>query len=128
MESYEALIAFNPQIGKEKVEELLNKFSDKLKSAGAEIEKKEELGRKQLPFKLQAHKELKEVFYALLSFKGETSLPKLLTDNFRITEEVVRFLVTKTSGAKLLEIEGAPVEEKTEISSSVLLDLEPKPQ
>jgi hypothetical protein len=37
-------------------------------------------------------------------------------------------LITKTSGEKLLEIEGAPIEEKTEISSSVLLDLEPKPQ
>jgi small subunit ribosomal protein S6 len=128
VESYEALIAFHPQTGKEKIEELLNKFSDKLKSAGAEIEKKEELGRKQLPFKLQTHKGLKEAFYAILSFKGATSLPKLLTENFRITEEIVRFLVTKTSGQKLLEIEGAPAEEKTEISSSVLLDLEQKPQ
>jgi ribosomal protein S6 len=120
VESYDALIAFDLKAGEEKIGDLLKKYQDKLKSSGAEIEGVEKWGRKELPFKMKKHKSVKEGYFAVLTFKGQKSLPKLLVDALRLNEEVVRFTVTKKPPKRLLEIEGAPLEEKTEIAPAML--------
>ena len=127
MTSYEALIAFHPKTEEEKLEAILKKYEDRLKAAGAETLKIEKWGRKQLPFTLKNHKDAKDANFVLISFEGESKLPKVLTDGIRITEEVVRFLITKAGPKKVIETEDKPEVEKTEISSSVLLDVEGKP-
>ncbi|MCG8541501.1 MAG: 30S ribosomal protein S6 [Clostridia bacterium] len=89
MRKYETMFILRPDLEEEKRNELLEKFKSIIASDG-EVEEVNELGLKKLAYEI---KKLKEGYYVLIIFKANTDLPKELERNFRISDDVIRYLV-----------------------------------
>ncbi len=89
MRKYETMFIVRPDLEEEKRNELLEKFKSIIASDG-EVEEVNEIGLKKLAYEI---KKLKEGYYVLIIFKANTDLPKELERNFRISDDVIRYLV-----------------------------------
>ena len=91
MNKYESIIIINPSIEEQGVKNLITKFSDLINTHG-KVESVEELGKKRLAYEIQKHKEGN---YILINFEAEPSLIAELERNYKITDEVIKFIVVK---------------------------------
>ena len=91
MNKYEALFIINPSIEDAGIKELIQKFSDLINSNG-KVESVEEIGRKKLAYPVKKNS---EGFYALINFESDGTIISELERNFRITDEVIKFIVIR---------------------------------
>lgn len=91
MNKYESVIIINPEVEEESVKALITKFSDIINSDG-KVESVEELGKKKLAYEI---KKFKEGNYVLFNFEAQPSLIAELERNYRITDEVIKFIVVR---------------------------------
>ncbi len=91
MNKYESVIIINPEVEEESVKALTTKFSDIINSDG-KVESVEELGRKKLAYDI---KKFKEGNYVLFNFEANPNLIAELERNYRITDEVIKFIVVR---------------------------------
>lgn len=119
MNSYDAICIFDPRIKEEKLGAILSKFEKVIKEGGGEVEKMDKWGLKKLAFTFKKTKGLKEGYYILINFKGSAKITLELQNILRVTEDVIRFIITRAT-AKELEAFQAP-EEKVEIAESMLI-------
>lgn len=117
MNLYEIMLLFDPDLGEEKIGGIISKIEGKVKSLGGELEKTDKWGVKNLPVRLQKARKLKQAYYVVVYFKGETPLPGQLQNYLKVTENVVRYSVFKSQVKPPAEIEGAPPEAKGEIEA-----------
>lgn len=89
MKNYESIIIFKPSTEEERRQELMNKFTGIIEANG-EVLKVDEWGQKRLAYEIE---KIREGYYVLVNFKADTSLPKELERNFRISDEVLRYIV-----------------------------------
>ncbi|GAU77853.1 30S ribosomal protein S6 [Fusibacter sp. 3D3] len=89
MRKYETLFIFKPSIEEEKKVELLEKFKGIINADG-EVEKVEEWGNRKLAYEIE---KVKEGYYVLVNFKANPELPKELERNFKIADEVIRYII-----------------------------------
>lgn len=89
MRNYESIFILKPSIEEEKRNQLIEKFTGII-AADGQVEKVEEWGNKRLAYEIE---KLREGYYVLVHFKANPSLPKELERNFRITDEVIRYIV-----------------------------------
>ncbi len=89
MRNYETIFILRPSLEEEKRAQLIEKFTGII-AADGEVEKVEEWGNKRLAYEIE---KLREGYYVLVNFKANPSLPKELERNFRITDEVIRYIV-----------------------------------
>jgi small subunit ribosomal protein S6 len=89
MRKYETLFILKPDLEEEKRNELIEKFKAIMESDG-EIEEVNEWGTKKLAYEIN---KIKEGYYVLVNFKASTDLPKELERNFRISDDVMRYIV-----------------------------------
>lgn len=90
MRKYEALFILVPHIDEETKKGIIKKFED-IVNADGQVTKVEEMGNKKLAYEIQ---KLREGYFVLLEFNGNTTLPKELERNFRITDEVIRYVIS----------------------------------
>lgn len=93
MYNYETLFVLKPELEEEAVKANIAKFSDIITNGGGEIVSVDEWGKKKLAYPIDYKT---EGFYVLTTFKAGGELPRELERNFRITEDVLRFLVKRT--------------------------------
>ena len=91
MNKYEAIFIINPSVEEAGIKELTKRFSDLLNSDGT-VESVEEIGLKTLAYPV---KKCKEGFYVLINFNANGAIIAELERNFRITDEVIKFMVIK---------------------------------
>lgn len=91
MNKYESVIIINPSADEEKVKGLIDKFSDLINKNG-KVEKVDTLGKKRLAYEVKKNR---EGIYVVLYFEAEPSLIAELERNYRITDEVIKFIVVK---------------------------------
>ena len=91
MNKYEALFIVNPSVEDAGIKELIKKFSDLINSNG-KVESVEEIGKKKLAYPVKKNP---EGFYVLINFESDGSINSELERNFRITDEVIKFIVIK---------------------------------
>lgn len=91
MNKYEALFIVNPSVEDAGIKELIQKFSDLINSDG-KVEGTEEIGKKKLAYPV---KKCAEGFYVLINFSAKGELIAELERNFRITDEVIKFIVVR---------------------------------
>ena len=91
MNKYESVIIINPSVDEEKVKTLTDKFSDLINKNG-KVEKVDNLGKKKLAYEVKKNK---EGIYAVIYFEAEPTLIAELERNYRITDEVIKFIVVK---------------------------------
>ena len=91
MNKYESVVIVNPNLEEESIKNLINKFSDLINTDG-KVASVEEMGKKKLAYEI---KKYKEGFYLVFKFEAKPELIAELERNYRITDEVIKFLVVK---------------------------------
>jgi small subunit ribosomal protein S6 len=89
MRKYETLFILRPTLEEEKRNEVIEKFKGIIASDG-EVEKVEEWGVKRLAYEIE---KIRDGYYVLVNFKANPELPKELERNFRISDDVLRYIV-----------------------------------
>ena len=91
MNKYESVIIINPSADEDKVKALIDKFSDLINKQG-KVEKVDTLGKRKLAYEVKKNK---EGIYVVFYFEAEPTLIAELERNYRITDEVIKFIVVK---------------------------------
>ena len=89
MRKYESIFILRPSLEEEKRIEVIEKFKAII-SADGEIEKVEEWGNRKLAYEIE---KIRDGYYVLVTFKANPTLPKELERNFKISDEVIRYII-----------------------------------
>ena len=92
MNKYESVVIIDPAVAEEKVKELSQKFTDIINNDG-KVEKVEELGKKKLAYEIKKNS---EGIYVVLTFEAKPEFIVELERVFRITDEVIKFIVVRS--------------------------------
>lgn len=92
MNQYEALYIINPLLEEEPTKAVVDKFSEVVTSNGGSISDIDKWGKRRLAYPIN---DQNEGYYVLMTFSGESSLPKELERNFKISDSIMRYLVVK---------------------------------
>ena len=93
MHPYELMYIIKPDMADEAREALIARFSGLISGAGGTVDKSDEWGKRRLAYPIQF---LSEGYYLLVNFTAPAELIRELERNMRISEDVLRFLVTRT--------------------------------
>ena len=91
MNKYESVIIINPNLEGEAMKALVDKFSDLINSDG-KVASVNDLGKKKLAYPI---KKQTEGNYVEFKFEAAPKLIAELERNYRITDEVIKFIVIK---------------------------------
>lgn len=91
MNKYESVVIVNPNLEEESIKAVINKFSDLINTDG-KVNSVEELGKRKLAYEI---KKQKEGFYVVFKFEANPTLISELERNYRIADEVIKFIVVK---------------------------------
>ena len=91
MNKYESVVIINPNVDEEGIKGLIKKFTDLINKDG-KLDNVEELGLKKLAYEVQKNK---EGYYAVFNFEANPTLISELERNYRITDEVIKFMTIK---------------------------------
>ena len=91
MNKYESVVIINPSVDEEGIKGFVQKFTDLINTDG-KVEKVDELGKKKLAYEVQKNK---EGYYAVFYFEANPDLISELERNYRITDEVIKFMTVK---------------------------------
>lgn len=91
MNNYESIIIINPNVEEEKMKALIERFTTLINSDG-KVEKVDELGKKKLAYEIGKNK---EGSYVVFDFTANPGLIAELERNYRITDEIIKFIVIK---------------------------------
>ena len=91
MNKYESTIIINPNIDEEGIKKLISTFTNLINKEG-KVEKADELGKRKLAYEIAKNK---EAYYVVLYFEANPSLIAELERNYRITDEIIKFMTVK---------------------------------
>lgn len=91
MNKYESVIIIQPSLDEQAVKALIKKFSDLIEKNG-KVESVEEMGKKRLAYEI---KKQREGYYVLFNFEADPSSIVELERNYKITDEVIKFIVVR---------------------------------
>ena len=91
MNKYESVIIVNPNVDEEGIKALENKFTDIINNDG-KLEKIDNLGKRKLAYEVKKNN---EGIYLVLTFDANADLIEELQRNYRITDEVIKFIVIR---------------------------------
>lgn len=92
MNKYEALYIIKPDVEDEARAALIQKFAEIVTADGGEIVNIDEWGKRKLAYEIDY---ISEGYYVLMNFDAKPELPAELERNFKINENVMRFMVVK---------------------------------
>ena len=91
MNKYESVVIINPSLEEEGIKNLIKKFSDLINTEG-KVESVDELGKRKLAYEVKKNK---EGYYVVFNFEAKPTLIAELERNYRITDEVIKFIVVR---------------------------------
>ena len=91
MNNYESIIIINPNVEEEKMKALIERFTTLINSDG-KVEKVDEKKKKKLAYEIGKNKEGN---YVVFDFTANPGLIAELERNYRITDEIIKFIVIK---------------------------------
>ncbi len=89
MRKYESIFVLRPTLEEEKRNELIEKFKGIISNDG-EVVNVDEWGQRRLAYEID---KIKDGYYVLVDFKANTTLPQELERNFKISDDVLRYIV-----------------------------------
>ena len=92
MQLYETIYIVKQDLDTKDLKDVENKYENLLKLNKATVEYRENWGLRSLAYKIQNNK---KGYYYLLVFNGEKETVSELERNFRIDENIIRFLTSK---------------------------------
>ncbi len=115
MNKYELIYIIDTAVEEAARKELIEKFNGIITANGGEVVKVEEWGKRRLAYAIDYKT---EGYYVFVGFNGASELPKELSRNFGINENVIRSqivkLLEKKSSVKPRAARVAPVVEEVE--------------
>ena len=91
MNKYESVVIINPNVEETALKALIERFSTLINTDG-KVEQVNELGKKKLAYEIKKNK---EGYYVVYDFEAKPNLIAELERNYRITDEVIKFIVVK---------------------------------
>ena len=91
MNQYETVFIINPNVEDTGVKALIEKFSNLINNDG-KVKEVQELGMRKLAYEIKKHKEGN---YVTINFEAKPELIKELERIYRITDEVIKFIVVR---------------------------------
>ena len=91
MNKYESVVIINPNVEENALKELTDRFTTLINSDG-KVEQVNDLGKKKLAYEVKKNK---EGYYVVFDFEANPKLIAELERNYRITDEVIKFIVIK---------------------------------
>ncbi len=91
MNKYESVVIINPNVEENALKELIERFQTLINTDG-KVEQVNELGKKKLAYEIKKNK---EGYYVVYDFEAKPSLIAELERNYRITDEVMKFIVIR---------------------------------
>ncbi len=91
MNKYESVIIINPSVDDEKLKAVEAKFTELINKDG-KVTKVDNLGKKKLAYEVKKNK---EGIYLVFYFEANPALIAELERNYRITDEVIKFIVIR---------------------------------
>ena len=92
MRDYEVLYILRPDMSEEEYTAAVEKFNALIQANGGEVVKTDIWGKRKLAYEIE---KLHDGYYVLVNFRSGTDVPAELERNFRISDEVIRYLVVK---------------------------------
>ncbi|MGK9369979.1 30S ribosomal protein S6 [Melioribacter sp. Ez-97] len=87
--TYESVVVLNAALEDDQIESILKRIEEIITSNGGEVLDIDKWGRKRLAYPIQ---KAKSGYYAIFRFKAPTELIKELERNYRLDENIIRFL------------------------------------
>lgn len=94
MRKYETMFIIRPDLDEEATKAVIEKFSNLLKDKGAEIQAVDEWGMRRLAYEVN---KLREGYYVLTTFTAEPDAVAELERVFRITGDIMRYMIVNKS-------------------------------
>ncbi|MGN1299718.1 MAG: 30S ribosomal protein S6 [Candidatus Scatovivens sp.] len=91
MNKYETVFIINPSVEEAGVKELIEKFSNIINNDG-KVTEVQEMGKRKLAYEIKKNS---EGYYVLINFEANPELIKELERNYRITDNVIKFIVIR---------------------------------
>ena len=91
MNKYESVVIINPNVEENALKELTDRFTTLINSDG-KVEQVNDLGKKKLAYEVKKNK---EGYYVVYDFEANPGLIAELERNYRITDDVIKFIVVK---------------------------------
>ena len=91
MNKYESIIIINPNCTEEAIKALESKFIGLINENG-KVESVENMGKKRLAYEIKKNK---EATYMLINFEAKPDSIAELERNYRITDEILKFIVVR---------------------------------
>lgn len=92
MRAYETMYIIRPEYDEEKVQSVVEKYSTLIQNNGGELVKVDLWGKRRLAYEID---KIREGHYVLVKFKGEPETPAELERIFKISDDVIRYLIVK---------------------------------
>ncbi len=89
MRKYETLFVLKPSLDEEARKALIERFTNIIEQDG-KVESINEWGNKKLAYEIE---KIRDGYYVLVEFLANPDLPRELERNFRISDDVMRFIV-----------------------------------
>ena len=91
MNKYESIIIINPAVEEQAIKNIIATFTDLINKNG-KVESVEEMGKRKLAYEVKKNK---EGYYVLFNFDAEPASIAELERNYRITDEIIKFITVK---------------------------------
>ena len=91
MNKYESIIIINPAVEDQANKNIIATFTDLINKNG-KVESVEEMGKRKLAYEVKKNK---EGYYVLFNFDAEPASIAELERNYRITDEIIKFITVK---------------------------------
>jgi len=92
LRSYETMFIIRPGLDEEKYEQVIEKFKDIIVKDGGEVTGVDKWGKRRLAYEIDDHQ---EGYYVVVNFKAGVSVPQELERVFKITDEILRYIIVK---------------------------------
>ena len=91
MNKYESVVIINPNVDEAGLKALEDKFTGLINENG-KVESIDKMGKRKLAYDV---KKFSEGFYAVFYFEANSDLIAELERNYRITDEIIKFMTVK---------------------------------
>ena len=92
MNKYESMYILKPDLEDEARTALVDRFKELVEKNGGKVEKVDEWGARKLAYPIDY---ITEGYYVLMHFEAEPAFPEELERNYKITDDVLRYLVVR---------------------------------
>lgn len=114
---YESVVILNASLEDDQINSTLNRIEDQISTSGGKITDIDKWGRKRLAYPIQKSK---SGYYVVYHFESPRELIAKLERNYRLDENIIRYLTIKLEKQDLEHIE--KMKQKRESAEEVVAD------